>query len=110
MYLVYRYMYCLYNQLLYTQPKCFGNTVERYGHANKASFEFQFEFERERERGREREREGGRRERERECIGPHIVETVMIEDVVFRQRGWVWRERGGEEERRRRGGRWRKVR
>ena len=38
-YLVYRYMYCLYYHILYTQPKCFGNTVERYGHANKA-FEF----------------------------------------------------------------------
>src|SRR4029434_2810837 len=31
--------------LLCIKPKCFGNTVQRYGHANKASFEFEFEFE-----------------------------------------------------------------
>ena len=54
-------MYCLYNHILYTQPKCFGNTVERYGHANKASFE----FERERVRGRERVGEKKNSERER---------------------------------------------
>ena len=34
------------------QTKCFGNTEEGYGHANKASFEF--EFERVSERARER--------------------------------------------------------
>ena len=36
------------------QTKGFGNTEERYGHANKASFEFKFEFERVSERERER--------------------------------------------------------
>ena len=46
MYPVYRYTVCIvyYNHLLYIQPKCFGNTVEHYGHANKASFEFEFKF------------------------------------------------------------------
>ena len=40
---------CVYS--VHTQPKCFGNTVERYGHANKAPFEFEFESE-DRERDR----------------------------------------------------------
>src|SRR4029434_164309 len=33
-------------------PKCFGNTLQRYGHANKASFGFELNLERERERER----------------------------------------------------------
>ena len=40
--------------LLCIKPKCFGNTVHRYGHANKAYFEFEFERVSEQERENDR--------------------------------------------------------
>src|SRR4029434_2918331 len=59
-----RHMYCVYNHILYTQPKCFGNTVELCGHANYLIVS-ERERETERARARKRERERARQSKTR---------------------------------------------